>query len=221
MDKLQNEDDKTKRKVVPEYKYERGEDERPPGHAMFEDEDDFDYSQKGRVASGRRRGGQKKRGATARNAARNKELQFGKFKAPKATAEERAKKRKKEEEELEVYSASVKRKGTNNRKERGSIRDRRPHVIFAGKLEAIRQTVEAKNEATPFRKPVPRKKYPRYYEMISHPIDLSTIRTKISGLKYNTANELVCSANRQLEDTISPSLISTAARLRAHEKERD
>lgn len=189
---MQNGDAATKRKEIPEFKYERGEDEKPPGHAMFEDEDDFEYSQNGRVASGRRRGGPKKsRGSNARNAARNKELQFGKFKAPKATAEERARKRKKEEEELEVYSASVKQKGTNNRKERGSIRYRRPHVIFAEKLESIRQMVDSRVEAAPFRKPVPRKKYPRYYEMISHPIDLSTIRQKISAFNYKTANELV------------------------------
>jgi hypothetical protein len=114
-----------------------------------------------------------------RGAPRARNLQIGKLKT-KVWKEERMRKRKREEEELEVYATSAKRKGTSNRRERGSIRDRRPHVIFAEKLESIRASVEARPFAGPFAKPVNRKLIPRYYEIISHPIDLSTIKDKIS-----------------------------------------
>jgi Bromodomain len=192
---------------IKEFKYEHGDDETTPGHAMFEDEDDFEYSSKGLKQGGSRRrpgsggggggnsgtnGGVNKirRGATGRvtprgavggnsnnsNIVRN--LKLGKLKT-KTSKEERMKKRKREEEELEVYSSSAKMKGTNNRRERGSIRERRPHVIFAEKLEQIRNAVEARPYAGPFLKPVNRRLIPRYYEVISHPIDLATIRDKI------------------------------------------
>jgi Protein of unknown function (DUF3591)/Bromodomain len=172
-----------------EFKHEHGEDENPPGHAMFEDEDDFEYSSKGRHHGGTRRRGTVKmrrgaaagrvtpRGAGGGTVARSLTL-GGKLKS-KTSKEERIKKRKREEEELEVYSISAKRKGTSNRRERGSIRDRRPHVIFAEKLEQIRNAVEARPYAGPFLKPVNRRLIPRYYEVISHPIDLSAIRDKI------------------------------------------
>ena len=88
------------------------------------------------------------------------------------------KKRKREEEEAEVYAA-IKRKGTSNRKERGSIRERRPHVIFADRLESIRAMIESRPTSGPFHKPVNRRALPRYYEEISNPIDLSTIRDRI------------------------------------------
>lgn len=96
------------------------------------------------------------------------------------------KKRKRVEEEEELYIATSKRKGTNNRRERGSIRDRRPHVIFAERLEGIRSKVENRPSAGPFLKPVNRRQYPRYYEVISSPIDLQTIRDKINRYEYRT-----------------------------------
>jgi hypothetical protein len=163
------------------YEYSYGVDEKPPGHAMFEDEDDFDYSSKGRLISNRRRGMNKKRSVGGRVVpSRPRTLQLGKLKT-KISKEERMRKRKREEEELEVYVATAKRKGTNNRRrERGSIRERRPHVMFAEKLESIRASVEARPMAGPFLKPVNRRLISRYYEVISHPIDLSTIRDKIS-----------------------------------------
>lgn len=161
-----------------ELKYEYGIDEKPPGHAIFEDEDDFEFSSKGRLHSSRRRGlGRKKAGGRAAPRARN--LQLGKLKM-KVSKEERMRKRKREEEELEVYVTSAKRRGTSNRRERGSIRERMPHVIFAEKLESIRASVEVRPFAGPFVKPVNRRLIPRYFEVISHPIDLSTIREKIS-----------------------------------------
>lgn len=171
-------DEPTKKGLFPkEAKFEYGPDEKPPGHAMFQDEDDFEYSSKGRLHSNRRHiGGKKKEG---RLHPRARALQIGKLKT-KISTEERMRKRQREEDELEVYSVAVKRKGTNNRRERGSIRDRRPHVIFAEKLESIRASVESRPMVGPFLKPVNRKIIPRYYEVISHPIDLSTIREKIN-----------------------------------------
>lgn len=175
------------------YDYSYGTDEKPPGHSMFEDEDDFEYSSKGRLMSNRKRTINKKRSPGARAvAARPKNLQIGKLKT-KVSKEERMRKRKREEEELEVYVTTAKRKGANNRRrERGSIRERRPHVMFAEKLEVIRALAEARPMAGPFHKPVNRRLIPRYYELISHPIDMSTIRDKIS--RY------VCSSSQGMRD---------------------
>jgi hypothetical protein len=174
-----------------ELTYEHGSDEKPPGHAMFEDADDFEYSSRGRLHTHKRRGGSRRRGGTGgRGTPRARNLQLGKLK-PKVNKEERIKKRKREEEELEVYATSAKRKGTNNRRERGSIRDRRPHVIFAEKLEAVRSAIESRPYAGPFVKPVNSRLIPRYYEVISHPIDLQTIRDKISRYEYRTADAMV------------------------------
>jgi transcription initiation factor TFIID subunit 1 len=164
--------------------YEYGVDEKPPGHAMFEDEDDFEYSSKGRLVSNRRRGvgNKKNRGSPGGRVAavRPRTLQIGKLKT-KISKEERMRKRKREEEELDVYVATAKRKGGNNRRrERGSIRERLPNVMFAEKLESIRASVEARPMSGPFHKPVNRRILPDYYVQISKPIDLSTIRDKIS-----------------------------------------
>jgi hypothetical protein len=83
------------------------------------------------------------------------------------------------------------KQGTSNRKERGSIRERRPHVIFASKLEEIRNAAESRPTAGPFHKPVSRKIVPKYYEIISHPMDLSTIREKINKYEYRTADAML------------------------------
>ena len=155
---------------------------------MFEDDDDFEYSSKGRLSSGKRRGARRPGGRGPSRARGN--LQFGKLKQ-KVTKEERARKRRREEDELEVYNAHAKRKTTNNRRERGSIRDRRPHVIFAERLEEIRAKVEARPHVGVFMKPVNRRVLPRYYEIISNPIDLSTMRDKIGKYEYRTADALV------------------------------
>ena len=182
-----------------EWNYQYGDDEKPPGHAMFEDEDNFEYSGRGRSnqsGNSKRRGGgagatgrKRGEGRTAPRQARGP-LQFGKLKT-KVSEEERMRKRKREEEELEVYTAQAKRKSTNNRRERGSIRDRRPHVMFSNKLESIRQAVEQRPFVGPFVKPVNRKAVPRYYEVISNPIDLQTIRDKIKRYDYRTADALL------------------------------
>jgi len=174
-----------------ELTYDHGSDEKPPGHAVFEDEDDFEYSSRGRLHTHKRRGGGKRRaGSGGRAAPRGRNLQLGKLKT-KISKEERIRKRQREDDELDVYTHTAKRKGTNNRRERGSIRDRRPHVIFAEKLEAIRGAIEARPFAGPFVKPVNRRLIPRYYEVISHPIDLQTIRDKISRYEFRSADVML------------------------------
>jgi hypothetical protein len=148
---------------------------------MFEDEDDFGFTTRGRNHGLKRRGVNRRTraGTTAKAPPRKKDFQFGKLKN-KVSKEQRLKKRRRDEEEAELYSSVSKRKGTSNRKERGSIRDRRPHVILADRLESIRALIEARPSSGPFVKPVNRRQLPRYYEVISHPIDLATIRDKIA-----------------------------------------
>lgn len=151
-------------------------DERQIGHAMFEDEDDFEFSIKGRGATkgrGKRRG----RAATTARGVRMK-TQIGKLRIGTGK-NQRMKKRLREEDDLDVYNSVARRKGTSNRKERGSIRDRRPHVIFANRLEALRSLAESRPQSAPFHRAVNQRKLPRYYEVISDPIDLSAIRDKI------------------------------------------
>ena len=179
MARLQQDPESGRPRKSLETKYEHGVDEKPPGHAMFEDDDDFEYSSKGRMLGGRRRGGGRKRGPGGRATSRPRNPQIGKLKTAKST-EDRMRKRKKEEDELDVYVSSAKRKGTSNRRERGSIRERKAHIIFGETLEAIRLAVESRPSAGPFLKPVNRRLIPRYYEVISHPMDLATIKDKNS-----------------------------------------
>lgn len=56
----------------------------------------------------------------------------------KEKAEKKRKKRQREADEAELYSAAPHRKGTSNRRERGSARERMPHVIIRDRLESIR-----------------------------------------------------------------------------------
>ncbi|CAB9522936.1 Transcription initiation factor TFIID subunit 1 [Seminavis robusta] len=176
-------------------KYDRGPGEKPPGHAMFEDEDEFEYATRARFGGvtkkrGRGRGRGSGTPTGAKRGPKPRTLQLGKLKT-KVSKEQRMKKRKREEEEADLYTTASKRKGTSNRKERGSIRDRRPHVIFAERLESIRAMAETRPHAGPFLKPVNRRAVPKYYEVISNPIDLSTIRDKIQRYEYRTADAFV------------------------------
>lgn len=140
------------------------------GHSMFEDEDQgrigtrFQVSRTTRTIKGGRAPKHKPR--------------LGKFKSS-VSQQSRNRKRQREADEADLYVAPSKRKGTSNRRERGSARDRMPHVVFAKKLEAIRSLVERRPGSIPFHKPVNRRAVPRYYEVISNPIDLATIREKI------------------------------------------
>ncbi|KAL3943904.1 MAG: hypothetical protein SGBAC_002021 [Bacillariaceae sp.] len=156
-------------------------DEKQIGHALFEDEDDFEFSSKGRGSTkgrGRRRG----RAATTARGVKMKS-QFGKMRTGTAKG---LKKRRRDEDDIELYNAVARRKGTSNRKERGSIRDRRPHVIFANRLEAIRSAAESRPQSGPFHRAVDQRAWPRYYEVISDPIHLSAIRDKIKNYEYRT-----------------------------------
>ena len=178
----QKEDDRPRLRDRPEYP----PDEKQIGHAIFEDEDDFEFSSRGRGHGLKRRGGGR-RGRGGSTAKAMPRTTFGKLKSS-VSKEQRLKKRKREEDDLELYTSAARRKGTSNRKERGSIRDRRPHVIMADRLESIRSAIESRPSSGPFHKPVNRRTWPQYYEKISNPIDLSTIRDKIQKYEYRTAD---------------------------------
>ncbi len=163
-------------------RHERGPDEKPLGHAFYEEDDDFDHFSKSRGPGHRKprtsNGPRKKGTPVAKAPPRIKSrLHIGKLKT-KVSKEQRMKKRKREEEEAELYVATAKRMGTSNRRERGSIRERMPHVILADKMEVIRAAVEKRPSSGAFHKPVNRRTLPTYYEIISNPIDLQTIREK-------------------------------------------
>lgn len=76
-------------------------DDKQVGHSMFEDDDDFEFTNRGnRALGGRRRGtGRRGRGG-ARALGRKNDLQFGKLKN-RVNKEERIKKRQREEDEME------------------------------------------------------------------------------------------------------------------------
>lgn len=105
--------------------------------------------------------------------------------------ENRKKKLRKQEEEADLYKSHVRGKGTSNRKERGSARERMPHVILADRLETIRSAVELRPQAGAFIKAVSRELYPNYYEKIHEPIDLSAIKEKNRKYGYNKAEDFV------------------------------
>ncbi len=158
---------KAKAITLPRFAY------RNPGHSLFEEEDDI-----GRIPL---QG--KKRRSTGRGRKSNDEdysprgrKSIGKGRQ-KTT--EKKNKRKRSEEDLDLYVTSARRKGTSNRKDRGAARDRMPHVIFADRLEQIRQSCEKRPMSGPFHRPVDRQ-YNVYHEVIKNPIDLQTIRDKIS-----------------------------------------
>lgn len=161
------------------------------GHAIFEDEDNA-KSKRGMVKFKLRKEIHvlRKKGPGPMKASA---LKFSNsMKHARAQAKEnRKKKLRKQEEDSEVYKKNVRGKGTSNRKERGSARDRMPHVMLADRLESIRSAVEARPNAGAFLKPVPREIYPKYYEVIHEPIDLSTIREKIRKYSYNSADDFV------------------------------
>ena len=105
--------------------------------------------------------------------------------------ENRKKKRMKQEEEADLYKSHVKGKGTSNRKERGSARERMPHVILSERLESVRSAVEERPNVGAFLKPVQYEFYSHYYEIIHEPIDLSAIREKNRKYGYKTADDFV------------------------------
>lgn len=105
--------------------------------------------------------------------------------------ENRKLKRLKQEEEADLYKSHVKGKGTSNRKERGSARERMPHVLLAERFESVRRLVEGRPNVGAFLKPVPFELFPQYYEIIHEPIDLTAMREKNARYGYNTADEFL------------------------------
>lgn len=159
------------------------------GHAMFEDDDNYELASteihRAHSTAGRKGGLVK--GAKVRKPI----AQAGRMRS-KLTTDKRLKKRKKEMEEAELYVAPSKRKKLNNRRERGaSGRQQLPHVRFSQKLEEIRLNVERFPSSGPFSRPVDRRKIPHYYEKISDPIDLQTIRDKNQKFQYKTADSFL------------------------------
>ena len=68
---------------------------------------------------------------------------------------------------------------------------RLPHIEFAARLEKILLEVWACKQASDFRYPVNLTLFPHYPKIVSKPIALSDIRTKISEFKYLTARAFV------------------------------
>lgn len=165
------------------------QNDRTYGHAMFEEDDNYELAsteiQRVQAVKNRKSGliqGAKMRKPIA---------QAGRIKS-KLTTDKRIKKRKKELEEAELYVAPFKRKKTNSRRERGaSGRQQLPHVRFSQKLEEIRLNVERFPSSGPFSRPVDRRRFPQYYEKISDPIDLQTIRDKNQKFQYKTADSFL------------------------------
>lgn len=183
-------DDKKKKKLSDDSRADLGDT--CVGHATFEDEDNakskrggnLKFKVKKEVRIGRKKTPGPKKASDSKFSSS--------IKHSRAQAKEnRKKKLRQREEEAELYKNHVRGKGTSNRKERGSARDRMPHVILADRLESIRAAVEARPTAGAFHKPVPREKYPKYYELIHEPIDLSAIREKNRKYGYNKADDFV------------------------------
>jgi transcription initiation factor TFIID subunit 1 len=152
--------------------------DKPIGHAMFEEEDNHPShrSSRGGIKMQVSRQPRTMKGGASSRMHKHKP-KLGKLKH-RESQEMRMHKRKRADEEADLYVVASKRMSTNNRRERGSARERMPHVILADKLESIRSAVEKRTGSGPFHKPVPRRSFPRYYEVISNPIDLQTIRDK-------------------------------------------
>lgn len=160
------------------------------GHATFEDEDNA-KSRRGfkvkimrekRMIHKKTPGPKKKSDSKMGSSIKHSRAQL---------LENRKKKRMKQQEEADLYKEHVRGKGTSNRKERGSARERMPHVILSDRLESVRSAVEKRAKVGAFLKPVSRSLYPNYYEMIHEPIDLQTIREKNRKYEYNTADKFV------------------------------
>lgn len=159
------------------------------GHVMFEDDGNVKMRRSLKLKIKKETRVVSRKGPGPKKASHSK---FTSIKHSRAQAQEnRKKKRMKLQEEAELYKSHVRGKGTSNRKERGSARERMPHVILADRLEAVRSAVEGRPNAGAFHKPVSRALYPHYYEIILEPIDLQTIREKNRKYDYNTADKFV------------------------------
>lgn len=178
-------------------KYDDDGGENIVGHSMFEDEVEGDVRGGSIKIQVQRRTTTKSKKASGSSPSKGMSF-YGKSSKMsdgrslgKGTGDKRKKKRKRDLEEADLYATASQRMGTSNRRERGSARDRMPHVIFADSLESIRSSVEQREGSGPFHRPVDRRAIPRYYEIISKPIDLQEIGNKISKYSYKTADAFV------------------------------
>lgn len=160
------------------------------GHAVFEDDDEEPTKIQSTQVKQRKRDTKRRRGNDDSPLRMRKVIKSQTKLKQKASQEKRMKKRKREAEEVE-YLISSKRKGTSNRRERGSARDRKAHVIMADRLQQIRSDCEKRPGSIPFLRPVDKRRYSRYYEVISNPIDLQTIRDKIGRYEYKLVDAFV------------------------------
>lgn len=148
----------------------------PVGHALFAEEDDG-----GAVTihvKKRGRGGRVRKSSDDDYAPSSRSKKTPGSRSKSRSTDKKPKRKRSEDDDLELYVASMKRKGTSNRKERGAARERMPHVMFADRLEQIRLMVEKRPQSGPFHRPVD-KRLNVYHEKIKKPIDLQTIRDKI------------------------------------------
>ena len=157
------------------------------GHSMFEEDGNAKARRSLKLKIKRETRVIHKRGAGARKASQSKFAST--IKHSRAQAQERKRKRMQLQEEAELYKHHSRGKGKTSRKER--TREKLPHVILSDRLEEIRCAVEKRPNASAFHKPVPRDLYPQYYEIISEPIDLQTIRENNRKYMYNTADKFV------------------------------
>eukprot|EP00546_Thalassionema_frauenfeldii_P017142 CAMPEP_0178897122 /NCGR_PEP_ID=MMETSP0786-20121207/1565_1 /TAXON_ID=186022 /ORGANISM="Thalassionema frauenfeldii, Strain CCMP 1798" /LENGTH=1512 /DNA_ID=CAMNT_0020567625 /DNA_START=435 /DNA_END=4974 /DNA_ORIENTATION=+ len=186
--KRQNPNSQKKNK---KHKEHRQSDRALYGHAMFEEDDNYELqidtshlNRRGGNKGGRKARVTPKLGGGGRGAGPRLTS-----KAPKSKQDRRRwNKRKKELEEADLYVPPSKRNSNPNRSRSRSLL---PHVIFSNRLEKIRQDVERFPSSGPFVRPVDRRRFPQYYEKISDPIDLQTIRDKNNKNKYKTADAFV------------------------------
>lgn len=182
-------------------KFEDDGGENIVGHSIFEDDDDDEKRGGGIKIKVQRRTVKKKGGGTASSPPKSSVSAYSK---PKTSTVAKSlgkttvggtskgkKKRKREEEEDDFYESKYLKKGNSNRRERGSARERMPHVIFADRLEGIRATVERRPNSGAFHRPVSRRDIPRYYEVVSQPISLMEIGDRISKYSYKTADAML------------------------------
>jgi len=183
---------KKKKKTLPDLDDEVEQDT-CVGHATFEDEDNVKKGRrkiKLKIKKESRIITKKAPFIPARKASHSKSNNGSKFTCKQAQVKKK-KKRLREMEEEDLYKPHHRTKGTSNRKERGAARERMPHVIYASRLESIREAAEKRPNSHAFHKPVPRNLYPEYYEQINEPIDLQTIRSKIEKYEYKNADQFL------------------------------
>ncbi len=159
-----------------DYKKKPTHSDNPVGHSLFEeDESTIKLIQKRRTSRGR---GRRSDGDYV--PPRGKATPGSQSKL-KGKQDKRRQKRKRDEDDDDIYTRPTVRRGANNRKGRVSARELKPHAKMAESLEDIRSSVENEKrlDSGPFHRPVDRISHPSYYEIISNPIDLQTIRDKI------------------------------------------